>query len=69
MTRQFAIALIQAPAPTGFVHFDVFEARGSFAGRDNLVRWASTGTNAGSEASNWSWIYNIQSTPSVSLPH
>jgi len=53
---------IQAPAPTGFVHFDVFEARGSFNGQDNLVRWASTGTNVGTGSSNWSWIYNVQST-------
>jgi len=53
---------IEAPAPTGFVHFDVFEARGDFGGQDNLVRWASTGTNVGSAASNWSWIYNVQST-------
>jgi len=53
---------IEAPAPTGFVHFDVFEARGSFNGQDNLVRWASTGTNVGTTASNWSWIYNVQST-------
>lgn len=53
---------IEAPAPTGFVHFDVFEARGSFNGQDNLVRWASTGTNVGTTSSNWSWIYNVQST-------
>jgi hypothetical protein len=53
---------IEAPAPTGFVHFDVFEARGSYGGQDNLVRWASTGTNVGTTPSNWSWIYNVQST-------
>jgi hypothetical protein len=53
---------IEAPAPTGFVHFDVFEARGSFDGQDNRVRWASTGTNVGTTPSNWSWIYNVQST-------
>jgi hypothetical protein len=53
---------IQAPAPTGFVHFDAFEARGNFNGQANLVRWASTGTNVGTASSNWSWIYNVQST-------
>jgi hypothetical protein len=53
---------IQAPAPTGFVHFDAFEARGNFNGQANLVRWASTGTNVGTSSSNWSWIYNVQST-------
>lgn len=53
---------IQAPAPTGFVHFDAFEARGEFEGQTNMVRWASTGTNVGTTSSNWSWIYNVQST-------
>ena len=53
---------IQAPAPTGFVHFDAFEARGNFNGQANMVRWASTGTNVGTTSSNWSWIYNVQST-------
>lgn len=53
---------IQAPAPTGFVHFDAFEARGNFNGHANLVRWALTGTSVGTTSSNWSWIYNVQST-------
>jgi hypothetical protein len=53
---------IAAPAPTGFVHFDAFEARGNYQGQTNMVRWASTGTNAGGSANNWSWIYNVQST-------
>jgi hypothetical protein len=53
---------IAAPAPTGFVHFDVFEARGDYEGQVNMVRWASTGTNVGTTASNWSWIYNVQSS-------
>jgi len=53
---------IQAPAPTGFVHWDAFEARGTFNGQTNMVRWASTGTNVGESAANWSWIYNVQST-------
>jgi len=53
---------IAAPAPTGFVHFDAFEARGNFGGQLNMVRWASTGTDVGTSQSNWSWIYNVQST-------
>lgn len=53
---------IAAPAPTGFVHFDAFEARGDYEGQTNMVRWASTGTNVGTGGGNWSWIYNVQST-------
>jgi len=41
---------------------DAFEARGNFNGHANLVRWALTGTSVGTTSSNWSWIYNVQST-------
>jgi hypothetical protein len=51
---------IEGPGASQFVHFDVFEGTGAWNGRNNSVRWASTGTGAGSEPRNWSWIYNVQ---------
>lgn len=55
---------IDAPAPTGFIHWDAFEARGIFNNQVNMVRWASTGTNVGTQNGNWAWIYNVQTTNS-----
>lgn len=55
---------IEAPAPTGFIHWDAFEARGIFNNQVNMVRWASTGTNVGTQNGNWAWIYNVQTTNS-----
>ncbi len=51
---------IEGPAPTEFVHFDLFEASGPYQGHTNAVRYASTGTGVGSGSANWSFIYNVQ---------
>lgn len=51
---------IESPAPSEFVHFDLFEGSGPFQGHTNLVRYASTGTAAGTGPANWSFIYNVQ---------
>lgn len=51
---------IEGPGASQFVHFDTFEGTGSWEGQTNSVRWASTGTSAGTEPANWSWIYNVQ---------
>ncbi|MGC4087673.1 MAG: hypothetical protein QM756_07210 [Polyangiaceae bacterium] len=51
---------IKGPGPTEFVHFDLFAGTGPYAGHTNEVRWASTGTVAGTGQGNWSWIYNVQ---------
>jgi hypothetical protein len=51
---------VESPAPTEFVHFDLVEGSGPFAGHNNSVRYASTGTGAGTKQSNWSFIYNVQ---------
>lgn len=51
---------IDMPAPTEFVHFDLFEGSGPFEGHTNSVRYASTGTGVGTSQSNWSFIYNVQ---------
>jgi hypothetical protein len=53
---------IQGPGVSQFVHFDAFEGRGNWEGQVNAVRWASTGTGAGTQPGNWSWIYNVQRT-------
>jgi hypothetical protein len=51
---------IDMPAPTEFVHFDLFEGSGPFEGHTNAVRYASTGTGVGTSQGNWSFIYNVQ---------
>jgi hypothetical protein len=51
---------IEGPGASQFVHFDAFEGSGPWQGQSNAVRWASTGTGAGTEPRNWSWIYNVQ---------
>ncbi len=51
---------IEGPAPSEFVHFDVMSSVGPWSGHENAVRFASTGTGAGTSSSNWSWIYNVQ---------
>lgn len=51
---------IESPAPGEFVHFDLFEGSGPYQGHTNLVRYASTGTAAGTGPANWSFIYNVQ---------
>jgi hypothetical protein len=51
---------IENPAPTEFVHFDLFEGSGPYQGHSNAVRIASTGTGVGTSPSNWSFIYNVQ---------
>ena len=51
---------IDGPAPTEFVHFDLFQGSGPYQGHTNAVRYASTGTGVGTSSSNWSFIYNVQ---------
>jgi hypothetical protein len=51
---------ILGPGVSEFVHFDVVEAVGPWMTHQNAVRFASTGTNAGTSTGNWSWIYNVQ---------
>jgi hypothetical protein len=51
---------VEEPAPTEFVHFDLFAGIGPFEGHTNEVRWAVTGTGAGTTQNNWSFIYNVQ---------
>jgi hypothetical protein len=46
--------------PSQFVHYDLFAGIGHFTSYDNEVRWAVTGTGAGQDASNQSFIYNVQ---------
>jgi hypothetical protein len=53
-------ARISEPAPSEFVHFDLFAGIGPFMGHTNEVRWAVTGTGAGTSESNWAFIYNVQ---------
>lgn len=55
-----AFVRIDGPAPTEFVHFDLFQASGPYQGHTNAVRYASTGTGVGTSQSNWSFIYNVQ---------
>lgn len=55
-----AFVRIDGPAPTAFVHFDLFEGTGPYQGHTNAVRYASTGTGVGNSQSNWSFIYNVQ---------
>jgi hypothetical protein len=61
-TQHFGRAFfrIESPAPSEFVHFDLFQGSGAYAGHTNLVRYASTGTGIGTKSSNWSFIYNVQ---------
>ncbi len=51
---------IEGPGVTEFIHFDVLEATGPWMSWENGVRFASTGTGAGTSSNNWSWIYNVQ---------
>lgn len=55
-----AFIRIDGPAPTEFVHFDLFQGSGPYQGHTNAVRYASTGTGVGTGQSNWSFIYNVQ---------
>lgn len=55
-----AFVRIDGPAPTEFVHFDLFEGTGPYQGHTNAVRYASTGTGVGKSSANWSFIYNVQ---------
>jgi len=55
-----AFIRIDGPAPTEFVHFDLFEGTGPYQGHTNAVRYASTGTGVGTSQNNWSFIYNVQ---------
>jgi hypothetical protein len=61
-TQHFGRAFfrIEGPAPSQFVHFDLFQGSGPYAEHTNLVRYASTGTGAGTKQGNWSFIYNVQ---------
>lgn len=51
---------IESPAPTEFVHFDLFQGGGPYGGHENFVRYTSTGTRVGTGPANWSFIYNVQ---------